>query len=87
MLSTGDGVVKDLVEAAKWFGAAATGGLPEAQFGLGHCYERGEGLEKNLSTAAFWYELAASQGHSRSVGALELLEAKMQAKTRGAGVV
>lgn len=84
MLSTGEGVVKDEEEAAQWFGAAATGGLPEAQFGLGHCYERGEGVSKNLATAAFWYELAASQGHKRSTGALELLESKMQARTRSA---
>lgn len=84
MLSTGEGVVKDLEEAAKWFGAAATGGLAEAQYGLGHCYERGEGVEKNLASAAFWYEMAASQGHKRSVGALDHLESKMQAKARSA---
>lgn len=84
MLSTGEGVVKDEEEAARWYGAAATGGLPEAQFGLGHCYERGEGVLKNLATAAFWYEMAASKGHTRSVGALELLESKMQARARSA---
>ena len=41
------GVEKDLVEAAKWYRAAAEQGSAEAQSALGACYAFGDGVEKD----------------------------------------
>ena len=42
----GEGVPKDLPEAAKWWRKAADQGFAEAQRNFGICFLRGDGVEK-----------------------------------------
>ena len=62
----GEGVTKDLVEAARWYRKAADQGHADAQFTLGHRYYKGEGVAKDLVEAARWYRKAGEQGHARA---------------------
>ena len=57
----GEGVAKNLSEAAKWFIKAAEQGNDCAQCNLGLCYYNGKGLKKNLSQALHWFHQAAQQ--------------------------
>ena len=50
----GRGVAPDLLEAAKWYSAAADQGDAQAQFNLGLLFYQGQGLPRNLVYA---YEL------------------------------
>ena len=59
----GDGVPKDLTEAAKWWRKAAEQGLAMAQSSLGQAYHEGDGVPKDLTEAAKWYRKAAEQGY------------------------
>jgi hypothetical protein len=54
----GDGVSKDLVEAAKWWRKAAELGNAMAQYNLGCCYDSGEGVLKDSVEAYAYYNLA-----------------------------
>ena len=70
------GVVKDAVEAVKWFRQAADQNLAAAQSNLGVCYERGDGVVKYEVEAYKWDLLAAAQGDAkgkRNALMLELL--------------
>ena len=44
MYKDGEGVPKDLAEAAKWWRKAAGQGHADAQFELGYAYKRGRGI-------------------------------------------
>lgn len=55
----GNGVVKNSMEAAKWFRKAAEQGYKPAQIALSRCYARGVGVEKNLAEAVNWNRKAA----------------------------
>ena len=57
----GEGVVKDQVEAVKWFRKAAEQNYAEAQYNLGVCYHNGEGVTKDQVEAVKWYRKAAEQ--------------------------
>ena len=54
----GEGVDKDLTEAAKWFRLAAEQGHAEAQFHLGQGYYFSEGVKKDLTEGVKWFRLA-----------------------------
>ena len=56
----GQGVVRDSVEAAKWFRKAAEQGHARAQFHLGAMYRNGEGVEHNETTAVGWFRKSAT---------------------------
>jgi TPR repeat protein len=60
---TGDGVEKNMTEAAAWFRKAAEQGLAEAQYSLGYCYENGEGVAKDVKQAKYWKDKAAKNGY------------------------
>ena len=62
MYYNGEGVPKNLQEAAKWFHKAAEQGDAEAQYSLGMMYNYGEGVPTNLQEAVKWYRKAAEQG-------------------------
>jgi TPR repeat protein len=62
MYDTGEGVVQDDVEAAKWHRLAAEQGNANSQFILGATYKDGEGVAQNYQEAVKWYRLAAEQG-------------------------
>lgn len=45
----------------KWFWKEVEGGMAEAEYDLGFCYEKGIGLDKDEKQAAKYYQLAADQ--------------------------
>jgi hypothetical protein len=57
--ANGEGVLKDEVEAAKWYRKSAEQGDGRAQDLLGACYENGRGVAKDAIEAAKWYRKAA----------------------------
>ena len=62
----GEGVKKDLAEAAKWFRRAAEQGDAKAQLNLGACYLTGTGVKLDKTEAATWFRSAADQGEARA---------------------
>ena len=58
----GDGVLKDSVEAMKWYQEAAELGNTQAQLWIGIAYAYGHGVTKDLVEAMKWYQKAAKQG-------------------------
>ena len=70
----GQGVPKDLSNAAFLSEKAAELGHLDAQFNMALFYEKGDGVTKDLSKAAFWYHKAAEQGDQRAMTALKRLE-------------
>ena len=60
--ANGQGVSKDLKEAAKWYRKSAEQGLKEAQYSLGLCYYNGRGVPQSYEEAVKWYRKAAEQG-------------------------
>jgi TPR repeat protein len=61
-LQYGEGVDRDLSEAARYYKMAADQGLAIAQNNYAFCLQEGEGVDKNLSEAAVYYKMAADQG-------------------------
>src|SRR5258707_8576423 len=57
----GEGVVKDQVEAVKWYRKAAEQNYAEAQYSLGVGYYNGEGVAKDPVEAVKWYRKAVEQ--------------------------
>jgi TPR repeat protein/serine/threonine protein kinase len=60
--ATGEGVPKDVQQAAAWFNKAAEQGYAEAQYQLGMLYDLGKGVPQDPARAAHWYQKAATQG-------------------------
>ena len=59
----GDGIPRDVEEAARWYRKAAEQGHAEAQCRLGLCYDAGTGVLQDKAEAMEWYRRAAEQGH------------------------
>jgi TPR repeat protein len=75
MYLKGQGVPKDLPQAAAWFRKAADQGEPGAQNNLGALYEAGAGVPADYGQAAMWYRKAAEQGHATAQDNLGILYA------------
>jgi TPR repeat protein len=73
----GDGVPKDVAEAAKWHRKAAEQGDADAQFTLGVMYASGEGVVKDTVEAHAWWNVASALGHERAKKGLGLIEKQM----------
>ena len=69
----GDGVVKDLEEAIKWWRKAADQGNADAQTNLGIAYGYGAGVAQDYEEAVKWYRKAADQGDADAKKALKEL--------------
>ncbi|MEM9676846.1 MAG: hypothetical protein AAF890_02215, partial [Pseudomonadota bacterium] len=65
--SEGDGVTRNMGEAASWFERSAKTGFAPAQYSLGSLYEKGIGVERDIAKAADWYDKAAAQGNARAM--------------------
>lgn len=74
MYRRGEGVPVDLVQARRWYEAAATQGYVEAQFQLGTLWETATGVAPDLVEARRWYALAARAGHERARESLMRVE-------------
>ncbi len=57
-----EGRKKDYSLAAFWFRKAALQRLPEAQFNLGVCFDKGLGVKEDRLEAFKWYDLAGKAG-------------------------
>jgi TPR repeat protein len=64
MYSTGHGVPRDDVEAAKWLRRAADQGRVVAQTVLAAMYIAGRGVVKSDTEAVTWERKAADQGYA-----------------------
>jgi uncharacterized protein len=62
----GQGVGKNVTEAAKWYRKAAEQGYAMAQYNLGVCFDLGKGVSRDHTKAAKWYQKAAQQGHAKA---------------------
>lgn len=79
----GDGPLRNLEEARKWFRRAADQGDAAAQFNLGNLchpanlgYQTGDVGEARIEAYA-WFYLASVQGHSKAVASCEMLNLQM----------
>lgn len=63
----GEGVLRDLREAVRWYALAADQGHADAQCNLGWCYYRGEGVAKDETEAARWWRISARRKRFRAV--------------------
>jgi TPR repeat protein len=61
MYDSGQGVARDLGEAAKWYRLAAEQGNAFAQSNLGSLYAGGEGVPQDYVQAYVWASLAATR--------------------------
>jgi TPR repeat protein len=57
-------MVKDDIEAIKWFRKAAEQNYTVAQFQLGWCYEHGLGVRTDYAESLRWYRKAADQNYA-----------------------
>jgi hypothetical protein len=64
--ASGQGVEKDMTEAAKWFRKAAEQGSAEAELTLGLCYDHGDGVMKNSEESVRWLQKAALQDNAEA---------------------
>ena len=62
----GQGMPRDLAEAARWYRKAAEQGDASGQWELGQLLEAGDGVGKDMGAALGWYRKAAEQGHARA---------------------
>lgn len=70
MYARGDGVTKDIREAASWYSLSADAGHLQSQNNLANMYMDGYGVLQNLTEAARWFERAAEQGNYLSMASL-----------------
>lgn len=73
--SEGNGVERNMAEAANWFARSAELGFAPAQYSIGSLNEKGIGIERNVEQAAQWYEKAANQGNARAMHNLAVINA------------
>ena len=59
--ASGQGVTRDLAQAAAWYRKAAEQGHATSQFDLGAMYASGQGVLKDYVEAHKWVNLAASR--------------------------
>jgi TPR repeat protein len=65
-LLNGEGVERDLVEAAKYFKKSADQGNDKGQYEYGLRLKYGEGVQTSLREAARYFKLSADQGNSKA---------------------
>jgi TPR repeat protein len=63
LYGAGQGVPRDLGQAAAWLGRSAEQGHVHAQYALAEMHRLGQGIGRDWKQAAHWYGLAAEQGH------------------------
>lgn len=62
----GQGVMRDVPQAALWFRRAADSGEPRSQLELAMMHLRGDGVPRNERMAAHWMRQAAESGFQRA---------------------
>jgi hypothetical protein len=64
--ATGDGVIQNDKEAARWFELAARQGLTEAQYQYGLVLLQGRGVVQDYKAAFDWIEKPAKRGYAKA---------------------
>ena len=77
MYANGDSVVKDQVQAVKWYRKAAEQGMATAQFNLGVMYAKGEGVIKDPIEAHAWWDVASVLGDDDAKKNMSIVEKAM----------
>jgi TPR repeat protein len=67
MYNSGQGVLQDYAEAAKWYRLAVAQGHAGAQINLGVMYHSGQGVLQDYTKAHSLYNLAATKGNATAV--------------------
>ena len=80
----GEGVPRDVEQAAALFRQAAAQGDPGAMYQLGRLYAKGEGVPRDLSYAYGLWSLAADRGYSRAQERLAKLDIGQEELARSA---
>jgi uncharacterized protein len=70
----GQGLPKNLAEAAKWYRKAADQGLAEAQHNLGAMFAAGAGVLRDPTEAIKWFREAADQGLAQARAHLGVMD-------------
>ena len=73
MYSDGQGVPKDLAEAAAWLRKSADQGFASAEFNMGVLCVVGTGVPRDLAQGVQWYRKAAESGLPQAQGALKIV--------------
>mmetsp|Transcript_24871 Transcript_24871/g.61674 ORF Transcript_24871/g.61674 Transcript_24871/m.61674 type:complete len:372 (-) Transcript_24871:208-1323(-) len=82
LYARGDGVLRDLHEAVRWWFAAAEQGNTRAAFFLAQALHQGEGAAKDAEQSERWYRFAAERGEvaaQRDLGILYLVDRPVEA--------
>lgn len=58
----GEGIIRNMESAARWFQLSAAQGLPKAQYNLAFCYMEGRGVERDYDEALRLLRAAAENG-------------------------
>ena len=77
LCASGQGVLKDDKQAARWYRLAAEQCHPDAAFNLAGLYANGVGVSRDLVEAQRWITIAANEGVEDSIRAKERLAARM----------
>lgn len=82
MYEAGQGVTRDLAEAAEWYRRAAESGVAQARLSLGVAYALGRGVPLDLLQAHKWLNLAATaytadEDRNRAIKARDLVATRM----------
>jgi TPR repeat protein len=67
----GEGVAKDVAEAAKWWRMAADQDQMDAQYFLGLSYHTGLGVPKSTQLAVYWLKRSADHGSKPAIDLLK----------------
>jgi len=62
----GEGVRKDMKEAAKWYHKSATQGYLDAERAMGFIYRGGDGFGMNKTLSYMWFDIAYKNGDEQS---------------------
>lgn len=65
LYAEGNGVAKNLTQAAQWYRKAALQGHARGMWAYGHALKDGYGTDRNYSQALFWMARAADKGFQR----------------------
>ncbi|MCC6890870.1 MAG: transglycosylase SLT domain-containing protein [Hyphomicrobiales bacterium] len=72
-LEHGEGVARDMTQAAKLYCLAARLGDPKAQYNLGWMYANGRGVARDDALASVFFGLAAAQGDAQAQAMLRFV--------------
>ncbi len=81
MYRTGEGVLKDATEAARWYRLAADQGDAKAQINLGLMYAFGYGVLKDDVLAHMWANIGSANGNENDAKLREFVEKRDDAGT------